>query len=233
MLNKLKKRVWQANRAIVEHGLVVLTWGNASAIDRETSWIVIKPSGVAYEKLTSEDMVVVDIDGNVVEGHFSPSSDLLTHLELYRQFADIGGIVHTHSTWATSFAQAEQPIPCFGTTHADYFYGTIPCTRLLTKEETETDYEWNTGKVIVETIKNKGLDANTIPGILVSKHGPFVWGKTIEEATENAVVLEETAHMALNTLILNAHALSAPQYVIDKHYFRKHGADAYYGQNSR
>lgn len=230
MLEELKKRVWRVNRALAENGLVVLTWGNASAIDREAARVVIKPSGVQYGELSFEDMVVVDMEGNVVEGRLAPSSDLPTHLELYRRFEKIGGIVHTHSTWATSFAQAELPIPCLGTTHADHFYGEIPCTRLLTPEETKTDYERNTGRVVAETLDNGGLDAAAMPGILVAKHGPFTWGKTSEDALNNAIVLEEVARMAFLTEMMNPKAAPAAQYLLNKHYFRKHGANAYYGQ---
>lgn len=229
MLEQLKKRVFEQNLALVKHNLVILTWGNVSAIDRDTGWIVIKPSGVDYATMKAEDMVVVDMDGNVVEGKYRPSSDTPTHLELYKAFKDIGGVVHTHSTYATAYAQAGRSITAYGTTHADAFYGDVPCTRPLSKEEVQTDYERNTGKVIVETVK----DCDAIPAVLVKNHGPFTWGNSPEKAVENAVTLEEVAKMATLTEKLNPKAKCVDKYLLDKHYFRKHGKNAYYGQNKQ
>ena len=229
MLEKLKQEVFEANMELPEHGLVVYTWGNVSAIDRESGLVVIKPSGVSYKTMQPDDMVVVDLDGNVVEGHLKPSSDTPTHVMLYKAFKDVGGVVHTHSAWAASWAQAGRSIPCYGTTHADYFYGEIPCARVLTKEEVETAYELNTGTVIIEAFEGK--DPMSVPGVLCKSHGPFAWGKTAAEAVHNAVVLEEVAKMAAWTEMINPNAEPAVQYVQDKHYFRKHGANAYYGQN--
>lgn len=227
MLEQLKQDVLDANLALVKQGLVILTWGNASAIDRESGLIVIKPSGVPYEQMKAEDMVVVDLTGKVVEGKYKPSSDTSTHIELYKAFLTIGGIVHTHSRWATIWAQAGKAIPAFGTTHADYFYGAIPCSRKLTREEVSTDYEKNTGKVIIETFKDK--DPSTIQAIVVNSHAPFVWGETVAKAVENSIVLEEIAQMAHATLAL-ANTPAMDQYLLDKHYLRKHGKNAYYGQ---
>ena len=227
MLENLKKRVFEQNIALVKHGLVVLTWGNVSAKDEETGLVVIKPSGVPYESMTAEDMVVVDADGNVVEGRFKPSSDLATHLYLYKELPTLGGVVHTHSTYATAFAQSGRSIPAYGTTHADAFYGDVPCSRALTDEEIDSAYEHNTGKVIVETVK----DADAIPAILVKNHGVFTWGKSPEKAVENAVTVEEVAKMALLTEQLNKKTPKIKQHLLDKHYFRKHGKNAYYGQN--
>lgn len=229
MLEELKERVYRANLDLVKHGLVILTWGNVSAIDRETSAVVIKPSGVAYDTMKAEDMVVVDLDGNVLEGELKPSSDTPTHLELYRKFKNIGGIVHTHSINASAFAQAGLPIAPLGTTHADFAHGAVPVSRKLTKEEVEAEYELNTGKVIIETFESSGLDAEALPAILVQNHAPFVWGATPEKAVENAVTLEAVAEMALKTLSLNKNA-AIDCYVLDKHYYRKHGKNAYYGQ---
>ena len=226
MLDKLKQEVFEANLALVKYNLVIFTWGNVSA--KEGDYIVIKPSGVEYDKMTAEDMVVLDFDGNIIEGKYKPSSDTPTHIELYKSFKDIKGIVHTHSTNATSFAQAGRSIDCFGTTHADYFYGSIPCTRPLTKEETENEYEKNTGKVIVETFAD--INHNDIPSVLVHSHGVFSWGKSASNAVHTAVVLEELAKMNLNTLILNSKNSVINQYTLDKHYSRKHGQNAYYGQ---
>ncbi|MCR5792993.1 MAG: L-ribulose-5-phosphate 4-epimerase [Lachnospiraceae bacterium] len=227
-MEALKKEVCEANKQLPEFGLVVFTWGNVSGIDRKSGYMVIKPSGVTYEELTPDKMVVVDMEGNCLEGGYLPSSDTATHLELYKQFADIGGIVHTHSAWATSWAQACRSIPCYGTTHADYFYGDIPCARALTKEEIDTDYEKNTGKVIIETFAKR--DVMAVPGVLCQNHGPFTWGTTPKEAVHNAVVLEEVAKMATRTEAINNNVMPAPSAIIEKHYHRKHGANAYYGQ---
>ena len=229
MLEVLKKRVLEQNIALVRHGLVVLTWGNVSARDAESGLVVIKPSGVAYDVMRAEDMVVVDLDGNVVEGTYRPSSDLPTHLYLYRQYPTLGGIVHTHSTYATAFAQSGRAVPALGTTHADAFYGDVPCTREMTDEEIDCDYEWNTGKVIAESI----TDAEAIPAMLVKSHGVFTWGKTPEKAVENAVTVEEVAKMALMTEMLNGSVTRVKQHLLDKHYLRKHGKNAYYGQRSQ
>ncbi len=226
MLENLKQRVYDANIALVKHGLVVLTWGNVSARDKETGLVVIKPSGVPYATMKAEDMVVVDLDGKVVEGKYRPSSDLPTHLYLYHEYPSLGGVVHTHSTYATAFAQAGRQIPAYGTTHADAFYGDVPCARELTNEEIDEAYEYNTGKVIAEAV----TDAEAIPAILVKKHGVFTWGGTPEKAVENAVTLEEVAKMALLTRELNPNTRRIKQHLLDKHYFRKHGKNAYYGQ---
>ncbi len=228
MLEVLKQKVYEANMDLPRYGLVTFTWGNVSGIDREKGFFVIKPSGVEYDKLRPEDMVVVDLEGNKVEGDYNPSSDTPTHLELYKAFPNCGGIVHTHSPWATSWAQACKGIPAFGTTHADYFYGEIPATRLMTKEEIESAYEKNTGLVIIETFKDK--DPEAIPGVLVSNHGPFAWGTDPHNAVHNAVVMEECAKMALHSLQLNPELPQISQTILDKHYLRKHGANAYYGQ---
>lgn len=227
MLEELKQKVLRANLDLVKHGLVIFTWGNVSGIDRKKGLIVIKPSGVKYDDMTREDMVVLDMEGNIVEGSLKPSSDTPTHLLLYKHFESVGGIVHTHSEWATSWAQAGKPIPPYGTTHADYFYGEIPCTRKLTKEEVQQDYEKNTGLVIVETFKN--LDYEAIPGVLVNGHAPFTWGKDPDEAVHNAVVTDEVAKMAFRNEIIG-NRTPIDQYLLDKHYKRKHGKDAYYGQ---
>jgi L-ribulose-5-phosphate 4-epimerase len=228
MLEQLKEQVLIANLELVEHQLVVFTWGNASARDPETGYVVIKPSGVPYDEMEASDMVVLDAEGTQVEGKLNPSSDAPTHLELYRSFEDIGGVVHTHSEWATSWAQAGRGIPAYGTTHADYFYGEVPCTRGLTSEEVEKDYERNTGRVIVETFRE--LDYRSMPGVLVHGHGPFTWGKDGLDAVHNAVVLEEVAKMAFRTELLG-HREPLNQFLLDKHYQRKHGKDAYYGQS--
>lgn len=227
MLEELKKIVYEANIALKQHNLITLTWGNVSQIDRETGLVVIKPSGVSYDVMTAEDMVVVDLDGNRVEGKWNPSSDLKTHLALYRTFPKIGGVTHTHSRWATIFAQAEMPIPIAGTTHADAFYGDVPCTRKLTPEEISRDYELETGNVICETFAN--CDPMDIPAVLVCSHGPFTWGANANKSVENAIILEEVAMMAWHTMTLNPKA-SFQQELADKHYFRKHGPNAYYGQ---
>ena len=230
MLEKLKEEVYRANMDLPKYGLVTFTWGNVSGIDREQGLFVIKPSGVDYDKLTPEDMVVVDLDGNKVEGRYNPSSDTPTHAVLYRAFPNIGGIVHTHSTHAVAFAQARRDLPAFGTTHADYFYGPVPCTRELTPEEIDEDYEKNTGKVIIETFQNRGIDPVHVPGVLCASHGPFTWGKDAAQAVYHAVVLEEVAKMAILTLTIDPDAQPAPQHVLDKHFMRKHGPNAYYGQ---
>lgn len=230
MLEQLKKEVYEANMELPKRGLVTYTWGNVSGIDRDSGLFVIKPSGVDYEKLSPEDMVVLDLEGNVVEGKYRPSSDTATHLELYKKYPEIGGVVHTHSTWATSWAQAAREIPCYGTTHADYFYGTIPCARNLTKEEIDAGYEKNTGTVIIETFENLGINPMYTPGVLCANHGPFTWGKDAHEAVHNSVVLEEVAKMAARAEMINPKLQTAPQELQDKHFFRKHGANAYYGQ---
>jgi len=230
MLEKLKQQVLEANLALVSHHLVVFTWGNASERDPESGNIVIKPSGVPYEQMNAEQMVVLDPDGKQLEGNLKPSSDAPTHLELYRNFEAIGGVVHTHSQLATSWAQAGKPIPVYGTTHADYFYGAVPCTRDLTQEEVDGDYEQNTGRVIVETFQQ--LDSLSMPGVLVKGHGPFTWGKDGMEAVHHAVVLEEVAMMAFRTEVLGNHK-SLEQYLLERHYQRKHGKDAYYGQDKK
>lgn len=230
MLEALKKEVYEMNMLLPKYGLVTFTWGNVSAIDRETGLVVIKPSGVDYESMKPEDMVVVDLEGRKVEGHYNPSSDTATHVELYKRFPKIGGIVHTHSGWATSWAQAGRSIPCYGTTHADYFYGEIPCVRNLTSEEIEAAYEKNTGILIADEFEVKAIDPMAMPGVLCKNHGPFTWGKDAHEAVHNAVVLEEVAKMAARAEWLNAAVQPAPQELQDKHYFRKHGANAYYGQ---
>ncbi|KAB7667630.1 L-ribulose-5-phosphate 4-epimerase [Bacillus sp. B1-b2] len=230
MLDKLKQEVLEANLALPKHQLVTFTWGNVSGIDREQNLVVIKPSGVPYDELKIEHLVVLDLEGNVVEGDLRPSSDTPTHLALYRQWKNIGGIVHTHSPWATSWAQAGKSIPALGTTHADYFYGDIPCTRKLTEIEINRAYELETGNVIIETLTQKGIDPVAIPGVLVTGHAPFAWGKNADEAVHNAVVLEEVAKMALHTIQLNPEVEYIDQYLLDKHYLRKHGANAYYGQ---
>lgn len=230
MLERLKKEVLEANLQLPEHGLVTFTWGNVSGIDREQGLVVIKPSGVPYEELEINDLVVMDLEGRVVEGALRPSSDTPTHLALYRAFPQIGGIVHTHSPGATSWAQAGRPIPALGTTHADYFYGEIPCTRTLTQEEIERGYELETGNVIIETFDKEKLDPLAMPGILLSGHAPFCWGKNANQAVHNAVVLEEIAKMALQTFQLNPQIKPIDQFLLDKHYLRKHGANAYYGQ---
>lgn len=229
MLEELKRRVYEQNIALVKHNLVILTWGNASGIDREKGLIVIKPSGVPYDDMTADDMVVVDMCGKVAEGKYRPSSDTPTHIELYKAFPEIGGVVHTHSTYAVAWAQAGRDIPAYGTTHADVFYGAVPCTRPLTAEEIRGEYERNTGLVIAETFKGK--DALAVPAVIVKNHGPFTWGQTPEKAVENAVTIEAVAQMALLTEQINKTAQPVGQELLDKHYYRKHGANAYYGQN--
>ena len=233
MLENLKEQVCEANLELVRRGVVIYTWGNVSGIDREKGLIVIKPSGVDYDGMKPEDMVVVDLmTGGTVEGQYKPSSDTATHLELYRAFPSIGGITHTHSISAVAFAQAGMDIPALGTTHADYFYGPIPCTRELTQQEVEEAYEVNTGKVIVECIKERGIDPMAVPGIVVMNHGPFSWGKDAAASVYHAVVMDVVAEMNLKALMLNPQA-SMPQYVLDKHYMRKHGPNAYYGQGKK
>ena len=229
MLEELKKEVYEANMMLPKHGLVTFTWGNVSGIDREKGLFVIKPSGVDYDKLSPEDMVVMDLDGNKVEGRYKPSSDTPTHVEIYRGFPEVGGVVHTHSSWATSWAQAGRGIPCYGTTHADYMYGEIPCVRTLTQEEIDAGYEKNTGVLIVDYFKANNIDVVAMPAVLCKNHGPFAWGKDAHEAVHNAVVLDE---MAARCELINPKNKPAPQELQDKHYFRKHGANAYYGQNT-
>ena len=230
MLEELKLKVYEANMELPRRKLITYTWGNVSGIDREKGLFVIKPSGVDYEDLKPEHMVVMDLQGNKVEGDLNPSSDTATHLELYKAFPKIGGIVHTHSSYATSWAQAGRDIPCYGTTHADYFYGAIPCCRNLTPEEIEADYEGNTGRVIVETFNARGINPKHVPAVICANHGPFTWGKDAFEAVHNAVVLEECAKMAYRTELIDPQVQPAPQALQDKHYFRKHGKNAYYGQ---
>ncbi|NHB69497.1 L-ribulose-5-phosphate 4-epimerase AraD [Perlabentimonas gracilis] len=227
MLFNLRKSVLEANLMLKEYGLVVFTWGNVSAIDRSTGLVAIKPSGVEYEHMKVDDIVVVDLDGNRVFGELNPSSDTATHLELYSKFPNIGGIVHTHSPWATSRAQAGKSIPTYGTTHADHFYGEIPCTRPMNADETQNDYEKNTGHVIVERFES--IDPKTMPAVLVHGHGPFTWGNDGKDAVYNAVVLEEVAKMAFHTELLG-NETPIDQHLIDRHFLRKHGKDAYYGQ---
>jgi len=228
VLESLKESVFRANLQLYKSGLVILTWGNVSGIDRQSGLVVIKPSGVDYETMTADDMVVVDLNGNVVEGHYRPSSDTPTHIVLYKAFPNIGGVAHTHSTFATMWAQAGRPIPCFGTTHADHFYGEIPCTRFLTFKETSGSYEHETGLAIVQALS--GLDEDSIPAVLVRGHGPFTWGDSPESAVANSIVLEEVAKMAFGTVALNPNAGPIPQDLLDRHYLRKHGKNAYYGQ---
>ena len=230
MLEELRQKVYEANMELPKRNLVTFTWGNVSGIDRESGIVIIKPSGVEYEELRPGNLVALDLDGNVVEGTLNPSSDTKTHIELYKKYPEIGGIVHTHSTHAVAWAQAVRDIPCYGTTHADYFYGPVPCTRELTKAELDEDYERNTGKVIIETIENRKINVEAVPGIICASHGPFTWGKDAAAAVYHAVVLEEVAKMALFTEQLRKDAEPAPDYLQDKHYMRKHGPGAYYGQ---
>lgn len=232
MLKELREEVYRANMELPKRGLVVYTWGNVSGIDREKGLVVIKPSGVEYEDLSPENFVIVDMDCRIVEGDMNPSSDTKTHVELYKSFAEISGIVHTHSPHAVGWAQAGRDIPCYGTTHADYFYGSVPCTRNLTAQEVDEDYELNTGKVIAETFAERKLDPLAVPGVICHSHGPFTWGKNAAQAVYHAVVLEEVAKMAMYTVNIFAQAPEAPQYVQDKHYLRKHGPNAYYGQKN-
>ncbi len=235
MLEELKEEVCRANLLLPKHGLVTFTWGNVSGIDRARGLVVIKPSGVEYDDMKPEDMVVVDLDGNVVEGRYKPSSDTDTHLVLYKAWPALGGVVHTHSRWATSFAQAGRGIPAMGTTQGDYFHGEIPCTRLMTpaeigKPEDRNNYERETGNVIVETFTQRGIDPAAVPGVLVNSHGPFTWGTDPHNAVHNAVVMEEVAFMDFHALVLEPQRGSMQQELLDKHYLRKHGAHAYYGQ---
>lgn len=231
MLEELRQKVLAANLLLPKHGLITFTWGNVSAIDREKGIIAIKPSGVEYDDMRIENIVLCDLEGNVVEGYLKPSSDLMTHLAFYKNFPNIGGVVHTHSRWATAFAQAGKDIPALGTTQADYFYGDIPCTRLMSEKEIHGEYEYETGKVIIETFQEKGLDADTMPGVLVHSHGPFAWGKYPFDAVHNAVVMEECAAMAFVSVMLQGgYAQPMQQVLLDKHFKRKHGPNAYYGQ---
>ncbi len=230
MLEELKKQVYLANMELPRRKLITFTWGNVSGFDPQTGYFVIKPSGVEYDTLTPEDMVVMDLEGNRIEGSYKPSSDTPTHIELYKAFPGIGGIVHTHSSYATSWAQAGRDLPCYGTTHADYIYGAVPCARSLTREEIEEAYEKNTGKVIIETFQKRGLDPKQVPCVLCTKHGSFTWGKDAMDAVHNAVVLEECAKMAAYTELINPKVAPADQCLMDKHFLRKHGANAYYGQ---
>ena len=230
MLEELKQQVYEANMRLPKLELVTFTWGNVSGIDREKGLFVIKPSGVEYEKLSPADMVVVDLDGKVVEGDLNPSSDTMTHAVLYKAFPNIGGIVHAHSPWAVSFAQAGVDLEAMGTTHADTFYGDVPVTDALTKEEIESAYEKNTGKVIVRTFAERGIDPDAVPAVLVKQHGPFTWGPTAAKAVETAKILEVVAEMNYHALQLTRADIRVPQYLLDKHYYRKHGANAYYGQ---
>lgn len=231
MLEQLKQEVYEANMLLPKYHLVTFTWGNVSGIDREKGLFVIKPSGVDYDKLTPDSMVVVNLEGEVVEGDYRPSSDTPTHVVLYNRFQEIGGVVHTHSPWATSWAQAGRGIPCYGTTHADYLYGQVPCVRTLTKEEIETAYEKNTGVLIADEFERLAVDYIATPAMLCKNHGPFTWGKDAKEAVHNAVVLEEVAKMAARCEQIDPKVNPAPQELQDKHYYRKHGKNAYYGQS--
>jgi L-ribulose-5-phosphate 4-epimerase len=228
MLKELKEKVLQANLLLLKYNLITLTWGNVSGIDRTKELIVIKPSGVAYDEMSLKDMIVVNLNGEVVEGNLRPSSDTLTHIEIYKAFANVGGITHSHSEYATVFAQACREIECFGTTHADNFSGPIPVTRFLTEEEVNSNYELNTGKVIVERFKN--LNSDSIPGVLIAGHAPFTWGVDPEDSVKNNLVLERVAKMAIHSLLLNPGLANLPAYILYKHHNRKHGKDAYYGQ---
>ena len=232
MLEELKQRVYEANMLLPKYNLVTFTWGNVSEIDPETGIFAIKPSGVDYDKLTPDDMVLMDLEGNKVEGRYNPSSDTPTHLELYKAFPEIGGIVHTHSSYTTSWAQAGRSIPCYGTTHADYIYGEVPCLRCLTEEEIDEAYEQNIGLLIVDEFRKMNKEVMAVPAVLCKNHGPFAWGKNGVDAVHNAVVLEEVAKMAYRAEVINPRIQPAPQELQDKHYYRKHGANAYYGQNN-
>lgn len=230
MLDNLKREVYKANLLLPKFNLITFTWGNVSGIDREKGYVVIKPSGVSYEELSPENMVVVDLEGNVIEGDLNPSSDTWTHIELYKGFADIMGIVHTHSPWAVSFAQAGIDIPAAGTTQADYFYGSIPVTRKMKSDEILEEYERKTGLVIIETFHDRKINPNQVPGVLVNDHGPFTWGMSPSDAVHNAVVLEQVAEMTYHTMQLNPEDIQMSKKLLDKHFLRKHGANAYYGQ---
>ena len=230
MLEELKEKVYEANMLLPKYGLITFTWGNASEIDREKGLFVIKPSGVEYDKLSPDDMVVVDLDGNKVEGRYNPSSDTATHAVLYNAFEEVNGIVHTNSTWATSWAQAGRGIPCYGTTHADYLYGEVPCVRNLSKKEIDEGYEHNTGVLIADYFKENNIDPVAMPAVLCKNHGPFTWGKDALDAVHNAVVLDECAKMAALCEMINPNVMPAPKELQDKHYLRKHGPGAYYGQ---
>lgn len=231
MLENLKKQVFEANMLLPKYGLITFTWGNVSGIDRESGYIVIKPSGVEYDVMKADDMVVIDLYGNRIEGDLNPSSDTATHIELYKAFPGIGGIVHTHSRWATTFAQAGRGIPALGTTHADYFYGEIPCTRKMTQDEIDSAYEKETGTVIIERFKDGNIKPEDVPGVVVYSHGPFTWGTNPHNAVHNAVVMEEVAFMAWHNLVLSGGTIPPMQQeLLDKHYLRKHGKNAYYGQ---
>lgn len=231
MLEQLKQQVLEANLLLPKHGLITFTWGNVSGIDREKGLVVIKPSGVEYDDMCADDMVVVDLEGNIVEGHYKPSSDTPTHLALYKAFPTLGGVVHTHSRWATSFAQAGRGVPAMGTTQGDYFYGEIPCTRKMTPEEIAGQYELETGNVIIETFKQRNIDPAQVPAVLVHSHGPFTWGTDPFNAVHNAVVLEEVAFMDFHAMALTPNLPPMQQELLDKHYLRKHGPGAYYGQD--
>ena len=237
MLEDLKQKVYEANLQLVEYGLVILTWGNVSAIDRSKGLVVIKPSGVSYKTMRPEDMVVMDLSGRKYSGRLNPSSDTPTHLEIYRNFPEVGSVVHTHSPWAVAWAQAGRDIPAFGTTHADFAHGDVTCTRGLTEAEVKDDYELNTGKVIVEEFRKRSLKSSEIPAVLVHRHGPFTWGRSCEEAVKNSLILEEIAKMAFNTESIAALSkdsnIGIEDYLLDKHYLRKHGEGAYYGQGGR
>ncbi len=230
MLKKLKKQVFEANLLLPKYNLITFTWGNVSGIDRERGLVVIKPSGVDYDKMTADDMVVVTLDGKQVEGDLKPSSDTPTHLELYKAWKNIGGIVHTHSTWSTAFAQSGRDIPALGTTHGDYFYGAIPCTDRMTAEAINGEYEKETGTIIIDTFAKRNIDPDSVPAVNVCSHGPFTWGTSPENAVHNAVVLEQVAKMAMLDLLLDKNQPSMQQELLDKHYLRKHGENAYYGQ---
>ncbi|MBQ9968939.1 MAG: L-ribulose-5-phosphate 4-epimerase [Oscillospiraceae bacterium] len=230
-MEQLKQQVLEANLLLPKHGLITFTWGNVSGIDREKGLVVIKPSGVEYDDMCADDMVVVDLEGNVVEGHYKPSSDTPTHLALYKAFPTLGGVVHTHSRWATSFAQAGRGVPAMGTTQGDYFYGEIPCTRKMTPEEIAGQYELETGNVIIETFKQRNIDPAQVPAVLVHSHGPFTWGTDPFNAVHNAVVLEEVAFMDFHAMALTPNLPPMQQELLDKHYLRKHGPGAYYGQD--